>query len=56
MYIVNVIITRMENLENENGHGKVIEYEKVAKMSWNYAPEFYQISALFADSKKFNIG
>ena len=41
------------NLENENGHGKVMEHEKLAKghgicfyQLWNFtnfAPELYQI-------------
>ena len=41
-----------ENLENENGHGKVMEHEKLAKshgilisvMEYNnFAPELYQM-------------
>ena len=38
-----------KNLENENGHGKVMEQEKLAKshgILWNFtnfAPELYQI-------------
>ena len=53
---------RLENLENESGHGKVMEHEKLAKkirefcaQSWNFTSEFYQICALFADIRKFSI-
>ena len=27
---------RLENLENENGHGKVMEHEKIGQKSWNF--------------------
>ena len=47
---------RLENLENENGHGKVTEHEQLAKIhgslcvSWNFtnfAPELYQFFFFF---------
>ena len=61
-------LQRLENLEHENGHGKVKckENEKLAKLakchgdqSWNFtnlSPEFYQIFALFVDIRKISIG
>ena len=27
---------KLENLENENGHGKVMEHEKIGQKSWNF--------------------
>ena len=53
---------RLENLQNESGDGKVMEHKKFPKVmefcdrSWNFnnfAPQFYQMCAFFADIKKF---
>ena len=41
---------RLENLENENGHGKVMEHEKLA----NFAPKFYPMCMFFVTAKKIN--
>ena len=40
---------RLENLENENGHGKVMEHNKLAtgNLSVPPPPELYQICMFF---------
>ena len=54
-------LRKLENLENESGHGKVMKHEKLARshgffyQSWNYtkfAPELNQICTFFVITKK----
>ena len=53
----------LENLENENGHGKVMEREKLAKSHgilsvmefYQFCPKMYQICMFFTATKKLSI-